>query len=333
VKRSPGYALILAAVVVALLALVLLAVARVQGDISPGLRAAREEARREAAVHSAVARVGFLLLSEPIGPRSILVGGPRAAGAATAASGAREVRLDGRFYALRAVGERRVLASVQDENGLLNLNAGDDAALSRLLAQAGVAGADRLAATLGDYADGDDLARANGAEADVYRRARLLPPPNLALNTRWSALGALGWPALAARGDVWGDLSAAPHGTGLNLNTASLNVLEAVLGDARGARAVLAKREQGELRGRQDIEALTGINTRADGMALASQTGTAFRVVIAFGDGRRVYESQLALAEPGAARPIFWRDLRLAAARHGRESEALASLPEQALSQ
>lgn len=329
--RSRGYALILAAVVVALLSLVLLAVSRVQGDLKPGLRAAREEGLRELVVHSATSRLAFLLLTEPIGPRSILVGGPRAQGAASAASHAAEVRLDGRFYALRSV-SAGALASVQDENGLLNLNAGDDAALSRLLASVGVSDADRLASVLGDYVDGDDLARARGAEADAYRRARLPQPPNLALSTRWSALDALGWSDLARRGEFWANVSAAPQGVQLNLNTAPLEVLEAVLGDARKARTVLARREQGELRGRQDIEALTGINTRADGMVLASRPGAVFRVAIAFSDSSRVYESQLKLAEPGSARPIFWRDVRLTAALHGRNSEALASLPEAGLS-
>jgi len=333
--NSSGYALILAAVVVAMLALVLLTVARVQGDVSPGLRAMRLEAAHEAAAQSAAARIAFLLLTEAIGPRSVVIGGPREPGAAAGpmrGRGGRELRLDGRFY---AVGDTpNVFASVQDENGLLSLNAGDDAALARLLEQLGLANAQSLAGALGDYVDEDDLTRLYGAEEDVYRRARLATPPNQALANRWSALGALNWRTALSeeqKRQLWRNVSVSPRGAGLNVNTAPLTVLTAVIGNARSARAIVARREQAELRSLDDIEGLTGINTRADGVVLATRPAAAFRLVIVVGRGGRGYESQLVLADPNAVRPMYWRGGRLAAAMHGRDDfESAESLPEQA---
>lgn len=338
-SHARGYALILAAVVVALLALVLLAVARVQGDMSPGLRALRRDVEREITTHSVVARVGYLLLTEPIGPRSVVVGGPRELGAASSAGmrNARELRLDGRFYAVGGFesGSGDAFVSVQDEAGLLSLNAGDSAAFGALLGQAGVANARVLAGALVDYTDEDDLTGPYGAEEDAYRRLRLPPPLNQALTNRWRAFEALGWREAVNDEDhvagFWANVSAAPRGAALNVNTAPVAVLVAALGDERAARALVARRSQAELRTREEVEGLTGVNTRADGVVLATQVGAAFRVSVAFSGGRRAYESQLVLAEPGAARPMFWREGRLTAASYGRdEFEAAESLPEHA---
>ncbi|MEQ1707818.1 MAG: hypothetical protein ABL864_05755 [Terricaulis sp.] len=337
-SHARGYALILAAVVVALLALVLLAVARVQGDVSPGLRALQRDVEREIATHSAVARVGYLLLTEPIGPRSVVVGGPREPGAASSAGmrNARELRLDGRFYVIGGFepGADAAFASVQDEAGLLSLNTGDSVALGALLDQAGVANARGLASALVDYIDEDDLAGPYGAEEDAYRRLHLPPPLNQPLTNRWRALDALGWRESVNEGRVgrfWANVNAAPRGASLNVNTAPLPVLVAALGNGRAARALVTRRGQAELRTREEIEGLTGVNTRADGVVLATEVGAVFRVIVAFSGGRRAYESQLVLAEPGAGRPVYWREGRLAAVSYGRDQfEAAESLPEHA---
>lgn len=331
-----GYVLILAAVVVALLALVLLAVARVQGDVSPGLRALQREVDSEVVAHSTVARVGYLLLTEPIGPRSVVVGGPRELGGASSMGmhNGRELRLDGRFYAVGGfeAGSEEAFVSVQDEAGLLSLNTGDSAALGALLSQSGIANARGLAGALVDYTDEDDLTGLAGAEEDAYRRLGLPGPFNQELTTRWLALEALGWREAVGvedhAGDFWMNVSAAPRDASLNVNTAPLAVLAAALGAARAARALVARRSQAELATREEIEELTGVNTRADGVVLATEVGAAFRVVVAFPGGRRVYESQFVLAEPGAGQPMYWREGR---ASYGREDiEAAESLPEHA---
>jgi type II secretory pathway component PulK len=200
------------------------------------------------------------------------------------------------------------------------------------LEHVGAANAARLAGALGDFVDEDDLTRPAGAEKDAYRRARLSPPPNQALTTRWRTLEAIGWRAALGREQaraLWANTSVTPQGRGLNVNTAPLAVLVAVLGDARTARSVLTRREQDELRAQEDIEALTGINTRAGGVGLATQAGTVFRIVVRTGVSRHGYESQLQLAEPGAARPIYWREAR--ALSDGLDIEAADVLPEPSL--
>jgi|CXWL01.1.fsa_nt_gi hypothetical protein len=331
--------MLLVAVVVALLALVLLAVARVQGDLSPALRAQIAEAEQERVVHGVAARVAFLLLTEPIGPRSIVVGG--VAGAASAEAGTlnaarvriREVRLDGRYYA--ANGRDDVFVSVQDENGLLDLNAGDDASLAGLLEQVGaqLPTARRLAASLGDYVDGDDLTRLHGAERDAYRRARQPEPLNRNMVNRWSAAAALGWGSELSqqqRGELWRATTASAAPSAVNINTAPLAVLQAVLGDARLAHSIVERREVQELRALDEVEALTG--TRAAGVVLAIQAGSAFRLVVAFeAPNASRWESQLVVAGPEADRPIYWREALREGGGFGRDREENTEiLPESA---
>jgi Type II secretion system (T2SS), protein K len=316
--------------VVALLSLVLLTVASVQSGLSPALRQQDAEVERARLAHGLAARVAFLLLTEPIGPRSILVGGQAGETAAMqgtrSASGAqlRELYLDGRSY---AAGE--ALVSVQDESGLLNLNAQDEAAIAGLLREVGVSGAQpaRLAAALSDYVDEDDLTRPGGAEREVYRRAGRTAPTNRAIASRWAALGVLGWEDLDedARDRLWRLSSVAPA-TGLNLNTAPAPVLRAVLGER--AETLLGQRRQGPL---ESAEALTGVRTDAAGVVLALQPGQVFRLVVAFAErvGSREVESQLVVAAPGAERPFYWRETRPERAR-GARMDSAEPLPESA---
>ncbi len=333
--RSRGYVLLLAVLVVALLSLVLLTVARAQSGLSPALRQQSEEAERARAAHGLAARVAFLLLTEPIGPRSILVGGQAgqtmAMESVLSASGARprELFLDGRSY---VAGE--AVVSVQDESGLLNLNSQDEAALAGLLQEVGVRGAQaaRLAAALSDYVDEDNLTRPGGAEGEVYRRAGRAAAPNQAITSRWSALGALGWEDLGedARDTLWRLSSAAPA-AGLNLNTAPAPVLRAVLGDR--AETLLAQRRQSPLQSAEQSQALTGARTDAAGVVLAVQPGQVFRLVVAFAErvGSREVESQLVMAAPGADRPFYWREARPErAGSRGARMDAAEPLPQSA---
>lgn len=343
--RSGGYVLLLVAVVVALLALVLLAVARAQGDLAPALRAQVSEAEHARLVHSLAARSAFLLLTEPVGPRSIVVGGDREGGAAMAgtrsASGAliREIRLDGRFYEVAGLGEARLLVGLQDESGLLDLNSSDEAGLGALLEVVGVqpALAARLAPALADYVDADDLNRANGAEKDSYRRARLPDPPNRVLVNRWSAAGAFGWSELSGeqRDALWALTSAGAGSSPLNINTAPADVLRALLGDERRVEMLLRQRALQPLAGAAESEALTGVRSDAAGVSLATQPGNAFRLVVASASGRsggwREVESQLVLAGPDAERPYYWREVRRErASARGEHVDNVEPLPESA---
>lgn len=339
--QSRGYALLLAVFTIALLAIVLLATARVQGDASPALRRLRAQTAHEIAVQNAVARVAFLALTEPIGPRSIVIGGPREPNLASAptlmrgrSSQGRELRLDGRFY--EAV--PRAFLALQDEAGLLALNGDSETALQSLLTQAGVQARQsrRMAAALADFADQDDLVRAGGAELAAYRRLGLPGPANRALISKWQALSALGWAdgLRSANSEVfWSNVTTESAGVGVNINTAPRAVLAAMLGDARAAAAILARREQGELRDADEVAGLTGVDTATAGAGFATQPGAAFRIVIAFGEtagaAREAHESELLLAGDGAERPFYWRGGRWGQAEdlHGSEPNAVERLP------
>ncbi len=329
-NRSGGYVMFLVAAVIALLAIVLVTTARVQAGLSRPLRALREAATEEVAAQSIVARMAFLLLTEPVGGRSVVVGGARApdtpsssalSARVISATGARlqELRLDSRPYAVPS--EDAAFASVQDEDGLLNLNAGDDAALGALIESIGVSrqNARGLAAALNDYVDEDDLVRPFGAEKGVYQRARLAAPTNKPVRAPWEAARAIGWRTALSerqRADIWALTNASTSEKVLNVNTAPFAVLEAVLGDTRMARTLIARREQSELRTLDDIQGITGAQRRADGVVLATRAGKAFRITVAFGrslDATRYRtEGELKFADAGADRPIYWRNLRRA---------------------
>ena len=355
---SGGYVLFLVVIVVALLAIVLVTTARVQSSLQHPLRALREAAAEDVVTQSVTARMAFVLLTEPIGARAIVVGGARTGatmgattgaviGAGSGATGPRpratgglqgfasatggdlaEVRLDGRPYGAPTQMRVReaVFVSVQDEDGLLSLNAGDDPALAGLIEGVGVARqtARALAAALNDYVDEDDLARPYGGEKDAYQRARRPAPPNTLLRAPWDAALAMGWDNALSdrqRAQIWALSSAPLNGKALNVNTAPRAVLEAVLADARMTRTLIARREQSELSTLDDVQAITGAQTRADGVVLATKPGSAFRVVVAFGPSpdaaRRRVESQLQFADAGADRPIYWRNVRRAQAADG----------------
>lgn len=320
-RASGGYVLLLVLMVLTIMSVVLLNAAGAQAELAPALRRQLSEASEARYAHSIAAQTAFLLITEPIGPRSILVGGDRQ-GVANASmrrgrnGGQRELRLDGRFYEAWRDDKILVLAALQDESGLLNLNAADDRSLSVLLGEAGLAAplAERLAASLDDFIDPDDLARLHGAEADAYRRAGLTAPPNRPLLNRWSAQSALGWREsldLAQTETIWRLTAAANGGGGLNVNTAPAEVLRAVLGDARGAGDLLRQREQGGPRGLS--EALDGTSSSASGVVLASEPGVSFRLVVAFVEpdrARQEIESQLVLADAQGERPFYWREAR-----------------------
>ncbi|MEQ1619002.1 MAG: type II secretion system protein GspK, partial [Terricaulis sp.] len=318
---SGGYALLLVLMVLTIMSVVLLSTVGAQAQLAPALQRQLREAREARFVQSLAAQTAFLLMTEPVGPRSINVGGDRA-GVANAVmrrgrrSAARELRLDGRFYDAWREGGLLVLAALQDENGLLSLNAGDDRSLSALLGEAGVAAqsAERLSASLGDFIDADELTRLHGAEGDVYRRSGLAPPLNRLLPNRWSARGALGWGGgldLMQRERIWRWTNAARDSAGVNVNTAPVEVLAAVLGDRRRAAALVRQREQSGIQGVS--ETIEGANAGPGGVVLAGQPGTSFRLIVGFverGRERREYEGQLVLAGAEAERPFYWREAR-----------------------
>jgi|CXWL01.1.fsa_nt_gi type II secretory pathway component PulK len=343
--RANGYVSLIVAATVAVLALAVLIAARVQSDLGPSLRRLQEEVSLETVAQTAEARVAFLMVTEPVGAAAIEVGGDRNApqdamvdADLRTASGGRiaPVRLDGRPYAVR-IGAVRALVSIQDEAGLLNLNAPDEQTTRALLDSVGAPESVQLAAALADFVDEDDLRRESGAEAAAYGRQGLPAPPNALIPTQWRALDALGWRSGldgARRARFFALSAALDPGQALNVNTAPAPVLAARLQlDARALRALLASRENAPLRAQDEIEAVTGAQTRADGSPLGTAPGTRFRLTMRFlsdnGASRASYESQLVVADSASEQPVYWRggavrrDIRGAVSRGDRNGVEL----------
>jgi hypothetical protein len=317
--REGGYALPLVATIVAIAAIALATAAQVLLGSATKLRSLQTVAAHELDVQSLSARIAFLILTEPMNRRALVVGGDRQVEGGLdrvstmrtlGGAGPQEVRLDGRFYDAGG----GALVSIQDEAGLYDLNRGDDRVLAALLEQVGADAGDArvLAARLNDYVDEDDLSRAGGAERADYERAGLRGPLNSALRVPWEAANALGWRRMLSdreRSALW-DVSGAPiSGKEINLNTAPLAVLSAVLGDERGARDLVARREKVPLVALEDA----ALNVLGDvsGGGLGTELGRSFRVRIVWhGMGREsrdAYEAQAAFADDGAEAPLYWR--------------------------
>ncbi|GAM98299.1 general secretion pathway protein K [alpha proteobacterium U9-1i] len=315
--------MLVAAVTIAALALAVMVAARAQTDLGPALRRLSDEVRLEAAAQTAEARVAFLLTTEPVGLAAIEVGGDRNLAQDAAAAETRRgidtgavirVRLDGLGYGVQ-LGQAQALVSIQDEAGLLNLNAADETATRALLAYAGAARVAPLAAALVDYIDADDLQRASGAEADDYARAGLAGPANAPLRTRTTALEVLGWRAElsgASRGPFFNWTSAQPATQALNVNTAPAEVLRARLNlDARTTRTLIAHRERTPFLSLDEIEGFAGAQTRADAAPIGIAPGTRFRIttrlINARGGAQSIHESQLVVANGESSQPVYWR--------------------------
>jgi hypothetical protein len=307
-SEQRGYALWLSVLVIALLALATLTLAQTFDAVRPRVDGARTEARDAVAAQSAMARAAFILLTEPIGPRSVVLGAPRELGVASSGGGV-ELRLDGRLY-LYGDG---VWIGVQDEAGLIDLNATSEGAVNALLANAGVAPgrARRLAAALGDFVDQDNLVRIGGAERGGYPDGEIVV--NGSLPTRWSAIDVLGWRGLeqGVSAQVLGVMTAGDGEGSVNLNTAPRAVLDALFGD-RLSGDLARRREQGEIRDLSEISSLINVNANAAGAGIALTPSGVFRVTVLLGDdeGRlRFVERRLLLATEGE-RPVLWQDER-----------------------
>lgn len=156
-----------------------------------------------------------------------------------------DIELDGRYY--RTVDGTYV--RYQDAAGLFNLRRASPSELVGLLRALGVADglATRLADTLLDYTDADDLVRLNGAEAADYRAAKMPPPRNAPLLMPTELQRIIGWRELdpatlrLVLDNVWvGTMNA------VNRYTVRAPVLAAISGaDIDTARALLAQRAPG----------------------------------------------------------------------------------------
>jgi hypothetical protein len=208
---------------------------------------------------------------------------------------------DGRPYTFAAGGEVRI----QDQRGLLPLNAAERPLLARLLAthDVPVQEIDSWIDVLQDYLDADTLKRLNGAEAPEYAALGLPPPRNDWLVSARELAHLPAWrdrPAIASRIEA---LASTARQSVVNPNTAPMDVLAVV--------APTATRDQIErfdaFRRRSPFFS-GSIARAATGLALDTEgfvyfVGPQFRVTVSARGAARALQYNLTLTPNGRLAP------------------------------
>ena len=185
---------------------------------------------------------------------------------------------DGRPYRM----PQGAIVMLQDQRGLLSVNAIDRGLLGRLLVAQGLPDGqtDRWLDVLEDFIDTDSLKRLNGAEAADYTSLGLPPPRNDYLRSPGELAGLPGWrdnlallqrllPLLSTRRSSW-----------LNPNTAPRPVLQALFPAATGEQLDRYLRIRGvlDLRTAAAFSAATGLP--GDDERLLFHAGSEVRVTV-----------------------------------------------------
>ena len=209
----------------------------------------------------------------------------------------RNWRADGRWY---KVGHGAV-ARLQDQFGLMSLNALDRPAFTRLLMAQGAAPgqADTLIDTLEDYTDLDSLRRLNGAETAEYQAAGLLGPRNDWLLSPRELCQMPTWHALPDLCDRVSSLVSTRRTAPINPNTAPPEVLRAVLPDSAPGQVerFLSLREKNALPNAQVASQVSGLPFQRDDSFAFHAGNTVYLTVWAPGLPRAVQYNLLLLTD------------------------------------
>lgn len=293
----PAVLVITGAVCLALLAAV--------GAVDSLARSAHETVERsafEARALDVEARAIFALLTTASSTNALMTTDARGEPA--------PILLDGTSYALAS----GLNVSLQDEAGLVNLNALPVAAYPRLFEQLGVppVAALTLSDQLADYTDRDDLIRPRGAEAADYAAAGRAPPPNAPFINRAQLLGLLGWREIGSP-DAWrtarGLVVADSRDIGVNINTSpeAALVVRHGLTPAQAARAA-ARRAVRPFVTIEDMGRAAGVRLVGDAERRVDRPNGRVRFALASTRGPRLYSSRIVLTPKDGARPFIVED-------------------------
>jgi type II secretory pathway component PulK len=163
-RPQQGYVLIMVLGALALIAVVAARFAQRIDELRQQTATLQSHAQQRLEMGNALAAALYVVTTRPLGPGGH---GPTLEP---------ELRSDDRVYRLATGGE----VQVQDQRGLMPLNAFERPQLGRLLRATGVSAQDVSAwiDVLQDYQDTDTLRRLNGAEAPEYAELGLPPPRN-----------------------------------------------------------------------------------------------------------------------------------------------------------
>ena len=217
-----------------------------------------------------------------------------------------EVWVTGAVYA--GVGAARF--SIQDEGGLVSVNAPRSPLFASLLEHAGVAIPDveRIVARVEDYIDSDDTLTLNGAERYDYRQLGAPPPLNWIMASPLELAKVLGMDALLAAPQwqlLLPSLTVRPA-VGYNFNTMRPEILAALLDlDEPGVQGILDEREKGPLSRLGQIAMLSGKHLDIDEMELRVLPSRFLRVTVWHDGGGPCVVAGVALTPLGDRAP--WR--------------------------
>jgi hypothetical protein len=163
-QRQQGYVLIMVLGALTLISLVAARFANRIDELRLQATSLQAHARQRLEMGNALSAALYTVTTNPLGPAGV---GP---------TDEPLLRADDRAYTLPGGAEVRL----QDQRGLLPLNAIDRTQFRRVLETFGVASAevDGWIDVLQDYQDTDSLKRLSGAEAQEYEALGLLPPRN-----------------------------------------------------------------------------------------------------------------------------------------------------------
>ena len=201
-----------------------------------------------------------------------------------------ELKATGAVYA--GLGEARF--SLQDEGGLVSVNAPRSAHFQALLAQAGLSSSEvaRIVARVEDYIDSDDTLSLGGAERHDYAQQGREPPLNWIMSSPLELGNVLGIDAVitpAQWREMWPLLTMRPVYS-YNFNTMRPEVLALLLGlDERGVRRLVEERERAPILRLSQVALLSGRHLDIDEMELRTLPSRFVRVSVWHeGDGSRI---------------------------------------------
>lgn len=176
-----------------------------------------------------------------------------------------ELTYSGEAYA----GLGRMRFAIQEESGLVSVNAPRDPKFHAALRGVGVSAASLrwIVPRVQDYTDLDETLTLDGAERHDYRRRQRPPPANWLMTSPTEFKKVLGIDALVAPGQ-WVELRrllTTRGSTGYNFNTMHPMLLKALLGVGDEAVArVLQAREAAPIRTLKEVATLTGVFPAVD---------------------------------------------------------------------
>jgi len=170
-----------------------------------------------------------------------------------------EVRLDNRPYQ----GLGTAIFSLQDEAGLININAPSSMALKFLLLKSGLSTKQSKSLTdkLTDYIDEDDFNMAQGAERYHYRQLNLPGPANKKLSSPFELVNVLEWQSFIENNQQILQNLTATDVFLININTTNKDILSSLPGlDEVTADLIIEIRNNKPLVTLNELDKMTGLN-------------------------------------------------------------------------